>query len=241
MGLFDILSKKNSSKSAVNLDSESIKQKNRAQTIQYCDYIKSNFQRIYKLLSDLQNETKDLVNQIASTNGVKLSFREKGDLRKNKSKTYKNLKYLYLSRDFFIALSKNASGIVLQDKELALVCKFAPYFDGVPVLDTEEDDASVVSSIKEVGQSLMSVIGISKNKLNHYHFDDFLFCYEKKLDNLEMPDIDGAIQSFKTAISSLDLPSNSTEPKTSRCPCCGAKLNGFGVSGECEYCGSALN
>ena len=157
MGLFDILGKKNGSKANEPLDEEAIKRQNRAQTSQYCDYIKSNFARVCQLLSDLKGDTQALVSEISAKKGVKMSFREKGDFRKTKEKANKNLQYLYLSRDFFVALSKNASGIALQSEELTLVTKFAPYFDGVPVLDVEDDsDESVLAAFKEVGRELRS-------------------------------------------------------------------------------------
>lgn len=66
MGLFDILGKKNGSKAIENLDEESVKRQNRAQTSQYCDYTKSNFAKVCQLLSDLKSDTQELVNQIAA-------------------------------------------------------------------------------------------------------------------------------------------------------------------------------
>lgn len=243
MGLFDILSKKNGSKGVENLDEEAVKRQNRAQTSQYCDYIKSNFARVCQLLSDLKNGTQELINQISSKKGVKLSFREKGDLRKTKEKANKNLQYLYLSRDFFIALSKNASGIALQSEELTLVTKFAPYFDGVPVLDVEDDsDESVLGAFKEVGRELRSAFVSTPKASKHFDFEDYMCRYEEKLDEFAMPDLDSAIESFKN-VTALEDPSDTkaTQPKAvAVCPCCGANLNGSGTIGECEYCGTPL-
>lgn len=235
MGLFDILNKKNNSKSSENLDTEAIKQKNRAQTSQYCDYVKNNFSRIYKLLSDLHNETENLISKIVSLNGTKLSFKEKGDLRRNKEKAYENLEYLYLSRDFFLLLSKNANGIALQDKELQLVLNFIPYFDGTPVLNVDDDD-SAINAVK----GFISSFG-NFSKIRHFDFDDYLYRYDEMLHDYVMPDLYGAIESFKNAISTLELSSNAMQPKVILCPYCGAKLNTIGFSGECEYCGASLN
>lgn len=242
MGLFDILGKKNGSKPVEALDEEAIKRQNRAQTSQYCDYIKSNFARVSKLLSDLKNDTQELVSQISAKKGVKMSFREKGDLRKVKDKANKNLQYLYLSRDFFTALSKNASGIALQSEELTLVTKFAPYFDGVPVLDVEDEaDESVLGAFKEVGRELRSAFISSPKASKHFDFEDYMCRYEEQLDEFVMPDIDSAIASFRNVTSSQDTPTASAQTKKVVCPCCGANLTGSSTLGECEYCGTALN
>ena len=242
MGLFDILGKKNGSKPTEDLDEESIKRQNRAQTCQYCDYIKSNFARVSKLLSDLKNDTQELVSQISAKKGVKMSFREKGDLRKVKDKANKNLQYLYLSRDFFTALAKNASGILLQSEELTLVTKFAPYFDGVPVLDVEDDaEESVLGAFKEVGRELRSAFIASPKASKHFDFEDYMCRYEEQLDDFVMPDIDSAIASFRNVTSVRESSSAAPQTKTVVCPCCGANLTGSSTLGECEYCGTALN
>ena len=241
MGLFDILSKKNGSKAVENLDEEAVKRQNRAQTSQYCDYIKSNFDRVCQLLSDLKNGTQELINQISSKKGVKLSFREKGDLRKTKEKANKNLQYLYLSRDFFIALSKNASGIALQSEELTLVTKFAPYFDGVPVLDVEdESDESVLGAFKEVGRELRSAFVSTPKASKHFDFEDYMCRYEEQLDEFVMPDIDSSIASFRNVTSAQETPTATPQTKKVVCPCCGANLANADTLGECEYCGTPL-
>lgn len=242
MGLFDILGKKNGSKPTEALDEEAIKRQNRAQTSQYCDYIKSNFARVSKLLSDLKNDTQELVSQISAKKGVKMSFREKGDLRKVKDKANKNLQYLYLSRDFFTTLAKNASGISLQSEELTLVTKFAPYFDGVPVLDVEDDaDESVLDAFKEVGRELRSAFISSPKASKHFDFEDYMCRYEEQLDEFVMPDIDSAIASFRNVTSSQETPTDAPQTKKVVCPCCGANLTASSTLGECEYCGTALN
>jgi len=243
MGLFDILGKKNGSKANEPLDEEAIKRQNRAQTSQYCDYIKSNFARVCQLLSDLKGDTQALVSEISAKKGVKMSFREKGDFRKTKEKANKNLQYLYLSRDFFVALSKNASGIALQSEELTLVTKFAPYFDGVPVLDVEDDsDESVLAAFKEVGRELRSAFISTPKASKHFDFEDYMCRYEEQLDVFAMPDIDSAIASFRNVTSiTQGETASSTQTKKVVCPCCGANLTGSSAIGECEYCGTALN
>ena len=160
MGIFGVIGKMAGSKIVDKVEDELTKKQNREQTSGYCKYIKTNLVRISKMIADLENETKTLIEQIQANKGVKLSFREKGDFRKTKEKANKNLEYLYLVRDFFTALAKNASGLILKNEELMLVTKFAPYFDGVPVLDVDDDedsDDSVLGAFKEVGEQFKEV------------------------------------------------------------------------------------
>ena len=80
-------------------------------------------------------------------------------------------------RDFFTALAKNASGLILKNEELMLVIKFAPYFDGVPVLDIDDDedsDDSVLGAFKEVGQELKEAFISSKKDSKHFDFDEYM-------------------------------------------------------------------
>lgn len=93
-----------------------------------------------------------------------MSFREKSDLRKAKDKANKNLEYLYLVRDFFTVLAKSASGLILKTDEFMFLNKFVPYFDGVPVLDIDEEssDDSLLGAFKEVGQELKETFVSSK-------------------------------------------------------------------------------
>lgn len=159
------------------------------------------------MIAELEIETKALVGQIQVKKGVKLSFREKGDLRKIKSKANKNLEYLYLIRDFFTTLAKNASGLILKNEELLLVTKFAPYFDGVPVLDIDDDedsDDSVLGAFKEVGQELKEAFISSKKGTNNFDFDEYLYRYSEKIEEYIMPDIDSAIENFNNAMATQE-------------------------------------
>ncbi len=203
MGIFGVIGKMAGSKIVDKVEDELTKKQNREQTSGYCKYIKTNLVRISKMIAELVNETKTLIEQIQANKGVKLSFREKGDFRKTKEKANKNLEYLYLVRDFFTALSKNASGLILKNEELMLVTKFAPYFDGVPVLDVDDDedsDDSVLGAFKEVGQELKEAFISSKKGSNYFDFDEYLYRYAEKIEEYIMPDIDSAIESFNSAM-----------------------------------------
>lgn len=153
MSLFDTIEKMTGSKIIGKAEDKLAKKPNCKQVDGYCQYIKVNMDRIDKTIAELEIETKALVEQIQEKKGVKLSLREKSDLRKTKDKAGENLEYLYLIRDFFAVLTKNASGLMLKNEELMLVSKFAPYFDGVPVLEMDDDedrDDSVLDTFKEV-------------------------------------------------------------------------------------------
>ncbi len=207
MGIFGVIGKMAGSKIIDKVEDELTKKQNREQTSGYCKYIKTNLVRISKMIADLENETKTLIEQIQANKGVKLSFREKGDFRKTKEKANKNLEYLYLVRDFFTALAKNASGLILKNEELMLVTKFAPYFDGVPVLDVDDDedsDDSVLGAFKEVGQELKEAFISSKKGSNHFDFDEYLYRYSEKIEEYIMPDIDSAIESFNSVMAAQE-------------------------------------
>lgn len=258
MGLFGMIGKMAGSKVVEKVvekvEDELTKKQNREQTSKYCAYIKNNIIRACKLISDLENETRSLVSEISAAKGVKLFFKGKGDLRNTKDKANTNLKYLYLSRDFFSALAKNASGLALQNEELMLVTKFAPYFDGVPVIDMKDEDSddSVLGEFKEVGQELMSAFVSSKKSSKHFSFEDYMCRYEEKISKYIIPDVDSAIENFKNAMSAIETPTAAvtstaedptvTTPSTAteeiECPNCHTKLSSN--SKFCPECGSKI-
>lgn len=63
-----------------------------------------------------------------------------------------------------LCLSESASGLILKTDEFMLLNKFAPYFDGVPVLDIDEEssDDSLLGAFKKVGQELKETFVSSK-------------------------------------------------------------------------------
>ena len=250
MGLLGMLGKVAGSKVVEKVEDELTKKKNREQTSSYCKYIKNNMSRIHKILDDLENETKSLVEEINSKKGIKLSFKEKGDFRKLKDKAYTNLQYLYLSRDFFTTLAKNASGLLLKNEELLLVTKFAPFFDGVPVLDIDdEDDDSVLCAFKDIGKELKEAFISSKKDSKHFDFEEYLYRYEEKLEEYIVPDIKNAIDNFNQAtveqdpivvekkdpviVTTSDKMNNEIE-----CANCHAKLSS--TSKFCPECGTKI-
>lgn len=252
MGIFGMIGKMAGSKIVEKVEDELTKKQNREQTSGYCKYIQANLVRIVNMIAELENETKALIEQIQANKGVKLSFREKGDLRKTKEKANKNLEYLYLARDFFTALAKNASGLILKNDELMLVVKFAPYFDGVPVLDVDDDedsDDSVLGAFREVGQELKEAFISSKKGSNHFDFDEYLYRYSEKIEEYIMPDINSAVENFKNTMATQDAPvatvaetqvgvAPAVASEEIECPNCHTKL---GANAKfCPECGNKI-
>ena len=255
MGLFGAIGKMAGSKVVEKVEGELTKKQNREQTSGYCNYIKNNMVRVSKLISDLQTETRELIEQVSESKGARLSFKEKGNIKKAKEKLNKNLEYLYLTRDFFTALSKNSSGLVLKNEELMLVTKVAPFFDGVPVLDIDDEDDSddsLLGAFKEVGQELKEAFISSKKSSTYFSFEDYLGRYEEKIEDYVMPDIDSAIESFKGSMAAQDVdvsqptvntviappPIPTNEADKIECPNCGTMLD---VNAKfCLECGNKI-
>ena len=94
MGLFNTIGKMTGSKTAKKQEIELTNKQNSDQTIVYCNYIYTNMDRISKMIVELEIDTKELIDQIRTKKSVKLSFKEKGDIRKAKAKASRNLEYL---------------------------------------------------------------------------------------------------------------------------------------------------
>lgn len=247
MGLFGTKSKTSDAKA----NAELTKKQNYEQTSGYCNYIKNNMVRICKVISDLEAETRVLVEHVSENKGIRLSLKERGNLSKVKEKLDKNLQYLYLIRDFFTALAKNASNVLLKDEELVLVVKFAPFFDGVPVLDIDDDedkDQSLLGIYKEVALMYKEIFISSKKSAKRFDFEDYLGRYEEQLEEYIFPDIYSALESFKNAINvqdeSVQSTVNNATTTTSKteemieCPNCGTKL--VANAKFCLECGSKI-
>ncbi len=250
MGLMGMIGKMAGSKVVEKIEGELSKKQNREQTSKYCTYINNNIQRICKLINDLKSETQGLINEIINTGDIKWSFREKGNLKRTKERAFTNLKYLYLSRDFFTTLSKNICGLALNNEELMLVTKFAPYFDGTPVLklDDEDNDDSLLGEFKKVGQELKSAFVPSKKSSTHFSFEEYLSRYEEHIEKQIIPDVDSAIESFINAISAQKESENEADISTTivattivdeiECPNCHIKLTAN--SKFCPKCGNKV-
>ena len=253
MGIIGIIGKIATSKIIEKVEDNLEKKQNREQTIKYSIYVNNNLVRIRNDIANLQEETVYLNGKILEKKDLKMTLREKEEFRKFKEKAYTNLKYLYLSRDFFAILSKNVNGVELNNEELMLVIKFAPYFDGSPVIaiDNERDD-SLLGAFKEVGQEFKTTFISSKGDSKHFKFNEYLLRYNGKILEGLLPDVNSAIDSFENSmISQTCFEATDSEAVTSNiepnigsvevvdeieCKSCHIKLNT-----GCKFCPNCGN
>src|SRR5690606_2592062 len=118
----------------------------------------------------LKIDVEDALNRIEKIEKSKLSYKEKGQLKKDKNECQTKLEYLYLTKDYLSNLVKYATGIALNQEQVSLIVKIAPYFDGVHVLDIEygyedgdDDDDSLLGAFKETADEFKSIFVGSKN------------------------------------------------------------------------------
>lgn len=215
----------------------------------YCNYTKLNFEKICLLLNDLKRETISQIDNLSSMEKSKLSFKEKGEIKKLKEKIVENIQYLYLAKDYLVFLTKNSSGITLKEEQTILVIKFAPYFDGSPVLqlvNNEDEDDSLFGMFKEVGMELKDMFVSSKSSSTA--FDFFAYLEENYGENIELyklPNIEDAIDNFRNVIGNDTfenkesvLNSSVVENKEIKCSNCGKKLS---VNSKfCPECGNKI-
>lgn len=205
------------------------------------DYTLKNLERITKIAFSLRDETQKLINQVNSVNG-KLSFRQKMNIQKIKEEAEDNLDYLYLIKDYFLLLTKVANGLILEADNYVYIVKFAPFFDGIKVLDfdgeDENEDYSLFGEFKEMGNDLKEMfIGGKEKEEKVFTFYEYLTNYSEEIDTLVMPDIDAAINSFKSIIDNEIKrpaevkPSVASNVEEVECPNCK-----FKVSANAKFC-----
>lgn len=228
----------------------------------YLEYTKLNINPICKVILELKNETIESIEKIKSLEGQKLGFKEKGEFRKLKDKALDNIRYLYLSKDYFSALTKLSSGLLLKIEQSKLVIKFAPYFDGKPVLDLEDeyedDDDSVLGAFKEIGKELKEAFVSSTSSFSLYEYVEDN--YGEQIEDFKLPDVDIVIDTFKKSIfvkkesieesdkkinvvSDDEIECENCHAKIKKnakfCPECGNKVE-IKKSSFCTECGSPI-
>ena len=134
MGLFGMIGKIAGSKVIEKVADEFTKKQNREQTKKYCTYIENNIDRVCKSLTDLQIETQSLISEILSQKGTKISFREKGILKKTQDKATKKLQYLYLSRDFLQLCQKMQQVSHCKTRNFSWCLNLLPFLTVFPFL-----------------------------------------------------------------------------------------------------------
>lgn len=254
---------KTSSTIAKNIEEQSAKKVNDKQQKrlnQYCVYIKNNFDRICNLLDDVQSETEEIIEYIKEREGDwTLSLKERSDFKQAKIDVITNLKYLYLSRDCLIALSKISSGIQLKKDDLVLVIRVLPYFDGIPILEInhKDSDYSIIGDFEEI-ESELEMLGSSKKELKQFDFKEYLARHDRNIKEYVMPEIDEVLDGLKNSfnindndkiqnnLASIEQPKEHVcnkchtplAPNTKFCPQCGNQIQT--KSSFCSQCGTAL-
>lgn len=202
MGLLGMVGKMAGTTILKRVEENIDKKQNREQTSKYCIYIKNNLVKICEFIATLQDDTQTIIREISSAEGLRMSFWEKREFAKTKKDAITNLQYLYLIRDFFTILSKNASGITLSNEELVLIQKFAPFFDGVPVLNLpEEEDDSLFGEFREIKKEFF---GPSKKDYRELSLEEYVSKYIDKINIYEIPDVYSAIENFQNAMAYLE-------------------------------------
>lgn len=171
------------------------------------EHTELNFEKISQKISNLCDDTSNLINRKEDLSGRKLSRDEKRELSDVENQVYDNLRYLYLTRDYFTYLTRLVSGATLTDEQLALIVKLNPYFDGVPVLDIEEnedsedEDDSLFGAFKEIGMDFKEMFVSSKKVVGPFMLGEYVddkYCDE--IEENKIPDVETSLDSFSRAI-----------------------------------------
>lgn len=219
----------------------------------YLEFIKNNFDTIQNVILSLKSDIEMSIAKIHGVEGAKLTLKEKGQLKKEKSSCQEKLKYLYLSKDFLVYLSKYASGIDLNKEQSSLIVKFAMYFDGVQVIEIEEygdedDDDSLIGAFKEITNEFKGVFYKPKTSSNtsEFYFSEYLDkYYDKKISQFEIPEVASVIEMFKKSIAAtnrndkLSKDQNVYSRDSNECPNCHAKVSANVKF--CSECGSKID
>lgn len=228
-------------------------------------FAKAQFEIISDTMLSLKSEIVMTLEKISIEKNNKLSFKEKGQLKKEKNEVERKLEYLYLSKDYLLFLTKYANGLSLDEEQSYLILKFYRFFDGVKVIDLEEqygddeDDDSIMGSFKEVVGEFKEVFYKSKKNIQKFSFIEYLEkYYSEEVSDLKVPKIDFVIDSFsKLQPSNTSNLAPNTEIKkalkfnecsnchasvsidSNFCKECGSKIESI-TSTFCKECGSQI-
>jgi RNA polymerase subunit RPABC4/transcription elongation factor Spt4 len=170
----------------------------------YVDYAIDNVDVIVDKAKQFLNETVDLNEEF---NNTKKSFfgGKKAELER---KLINNLKYLYLFRDYFVIL-KNMTRNISDYKDYFFVKRFTKYFDGVDVLEQEENE-------------------LIEDDTAGFLFLDYLDKYNAQIYNDHaLPNVEEAINLFVREVKQTKKVevSNEVNNKFVYCNNCGTKID----------------
>lgn len=233
----------------------------------YLKYCKKNFISIKNKVLALKKEIETGVSNLKRPSNVKLSYRESAQRDKDRALCKSKLQYLYLSNDFLLFIAQFAIGVNINEEQAGLIFSFSRYFDGVKVIEVEENggsedvDVSLFGMVKEAAKDFAEVFYKPSSSLKSHKLSLIKYLqkyYSERIDQLEIPDIDAAIESFEKAMldsndgivpndsavevqSVAKCPNCNTEvlPNVKFCPECGSKIASPQPS-VCKGCGSEL-
>lgn len=210
-------------------------------------FAKAQFEIISDTMLSLKSEIENSLEKISIEKNNKLSFKERGQLKKEKNDAERKLEYLYLSKDYLLFLTKYANGVSLDEEQSNLILKFSRFFDGVKVIDLEEqygddeDDDSVMGAFKEVAAEFKEAFYKSKKKIQKFSFIEYLEkYYSEEVSDLKVPKIDFVIDSFRNSCT-LNTKSDTDVNKVlkfNECSNCNAQV--LVDSKFCNECGSKI-
>ena len=231
------------------------------------NYAKSNYESMCQRVSSLYGRTAELINRINDLKSRKLSRDEKRELLEAQEEAPENLENLYLAKDYFAFLARLGNGMALKNEQMLLIVKFGAFFDGVDVLsaEDEEDDSddSLFADFKEIGRDFKEMFVSSKKQLSDFRLRDYIVdVYGDEIDDLKLPEVEVALDSFGKLISkenvgkieerpikevqqertkTVECPNcHCSLPETAKfCPKCGTKIEPQGPA-FCMECGSSL-
>jgi hypothetical protein len=210
----------------------------------YLEYSKNNFDKIQNVILTLKSDIEMMKSKIQSYEDARLTFKEKSQLKKEKSSCEDKLQYLYLSKDYLMYLSKYENGIDLNEEQTSLIVKFARYFDGVQVIEIEEygdeddednegkEDVSIVGMLKESLKNEFREAFSNSKKASKFYFSEYLVkYYYDKINQLEIPEVASVMGIFKKTIVSknentelIKDPIDSIQ-NINECPNCNSKIS----------------
>lgn len=214
------------------------------QVISLIKYQKNNINLVVKQINELQQETNDLIEKIklSQSGNVRLSIKDRIQLRNCKDQAQDNLRYLYALNDYFIFANKLCSGLTLSDDQLSFILKFYPFFEGRKVLSEfdDEDDDSLLGAVKDLGTDLKEMLIGSKKKEHKFDIHDYLSIYEEKIEKLKLPDIDTNLSIFVSQCNDVNIMDTSATIIVNEIECPGCKRKLPSGTKFCPSCGSKI-
>lgn len=217
--------------------------------------VKENYSRVYRNIVELCDSCSSIKNELEYARKTKKSLidsrRMKSDeIDELEYKSFREFSYLYLSKDFFSALSYYVSGQTLNRKQMALIVKFAPYIvNQQPVLSIrDEEDESLMEMFADVGRMYKEVFVGTKDDKKPFKLQEYVgSLYADKIEEMKLIEVDVIVELYQSTVAKVEgvdlhresitvLKPSLTTNDDILCSCC-CKTIAKGVM-FCPYCGA---